>query len=262
MFTLDTRMSDALAARPELRTILAAFHPAFAKLSHPILGKVLPRLVTVADAAKIAGVDPQAMLAVMELPGPPKELAHPTTHHDEPRPAWLDGAVVLLDVRPALAAGEEPFAAIMGALRELSAGHVLTVLAPFEPAPLRRVLGDRGWASHVCWEGECCRASFWRAADGRSVEAPVDAGDRLVRGGYVGGTFDPSAPGATLDVRGLEPPEPMRMALAALDTPAHLPLTLRHSREPALLYPRLRERGLDWEVSTLGEEVRVVIRAA
>ena len=85
MFTLDTRMSDALAARPELRTILAAFHPAFAKLSHPVLGKILPRLVNVADAARIAGVDAEAMLAVMELPGPPKALAHATAGVDRAR---------------------------------------------------------------------------------------------------------------------------------------------------------------------------------
>ena len=50
MFTLTTRMSEALAERPELRTILPAFHPARGELSHPVLGEVLPRLVTVPAA--------------------------------------------------------------------------------------------------------------------------------------------------------------------------------------------------------------------
>lgn len=252
MFTLHTRMSDALAERPELRTILPAFHPAFQRLSHPVLGKVLPRLVTVADAAKIAGVDPDALLAVMSLPGPPPTLSHPTGHHDEPAPEWLRLPTRTLDVRPSLAAGEEPFVAIMAALRELPAGHVLTVLAPFEPAPLRRLLGDRGWTSHVAWDGETCRCSLWRAADGLAADAPADPGSRLTRG----------PDGATLDVRGLEPPEPMRLTLAAVADPANLPLKLLHHRVPALLFPKLQERGLTWTVVEHGDEVVVEIRGA
>ena len=116
--------------------------------------------------------------------------------------------------------------------------------------------------SHVAWDADTCRASFWRAGDGAAVTTPSDPGERLVRGAYVGLTHDPNAAGAILDVRGLEPPEPMRMSLAALADPRNLPLTLRHSREPVLLYTRLQERGLTWEVHTVGDEVRVVIRGA
>lgn len=254
MFTRTTRISDALAERPELRTLLPAFHPAFQKLSHPLLGKILPRLVTVEDAAKIAGVDVEAMLAVMNLPGAPAHPGPPPpgTRADEPVPEWLARAVdpAILDVRPALARGEEPFPAIMGALRGLPPGRVMTVLAPFEPAPLRRLLGERGWASHVAWEGETCRCSFWRAADG-AVDAPADPGERLVQG----------ADGWTLDVRGLEPPEPMRMVLAALDGGA-LPLRIHHHREPALLFPRLAERGLTWTVETTDDGVWIAVHGA
>jgi hypothetical protein len=51
-----------------------------------------------------------------------------------------------LDVRPMLAAGEEPFDAILGAAREVPAGGVLEVVAPFEPAPLYAVLGGLGFS--------------------------------------------------------------------------------------------------------------------
>jgi TusA-related sulfurtransferase len=51
-----------------------------------------------------------------------------------------------------------------------------------------------------------------------------------------------------LDVRGLAAPEPM---VKILETTASLPtgtiLTVLHSRIPALLYPRLAERGLSVE---------------
>lgn len=146
MFDLDTRVSTALAERPELRELLPAFHPAFAKLKHPVLGRVMPRLVSIRDAARVAGVDPDALLQVMNLPGPP---AHPLPSQDwapEPEPAWLRGATLqTLDLRPGLAQGEEPFGAVMAACRALPAGHVLELLTPFEPAPLRSLFDQRGW---------------------------------------------------------------------------------------------------------------------
>ena len=253
MFTLKTRMSDALAERPALREILPAFHPAFAKLSHSVLGKILPRLVTVADAARIAGVDADAMLAVMNLPGPPAHPAPAGPRTSEPTPHWLGAAPVrILDARPALAAGEEPFAMIMGALRTLGSGEILTVLAPFEPAPLIRLMGERGWATHVGWDGDCCRASFWRPPDLPDAAPQLVLGERLQRG----------SSGHLLDVRGLEPPEPMRMVLQVLDDPEALPLTVVHHREPALLYPKLVERGLAWSVAQVDDHVEIRIDRA
>ncbi|MFZ5479871.1 MAG: DUF2249 domain-containing protein [Myxococcota bacterium] len=245
-------MSDALAQRPVLRDILPAFHPAFAKLNHPVLGKVLPKLVTVEDAARIAGVDVEAMLAVMNLPGPPAHAAPPAERTSQPTPPWLVGAPVrTLDARPLLDAGLEPFAEVMRALRSLAPGEVLTVLAPFEPAPLLRLMGDRGWETHVAWEGYVCRASFWLPPDKTLDPEPVEFGERLERrpGGW------------RLDVRGLEPPRPLELVLAAIEEPGSLPLTVVHHREPALLFPRLEERGLTWEVRRTADHVEIRIDA-
>ena len=54
-----------------------------------------------------------------------------------------------LDVRPLLAAGDEPFARIMSTVRGLPPGATLALTAPFEPAPLYDVLGPQGWAHRV-----------------------------------------------------------------------------------------------------------------
>jgi hypothetical protein len=253
MFTAGTRISDALAVRPELRAILPAFHPAFSKLSHPILGKVLPRLVTVADAARIAGVEVDALLAVMNLPGPPPgPPPAPAARVSEPAPHWLAASPVReLDARPTLAAGGEPFAPIMTALRELDAGAVLTVLAPFEPAPLLRLMAGRGWFTHVGWDGDTCRASFWRPAAAGETDA-AEPGERLTTG----------PDGRVLDVRGLEPPRPMELVLAAVDAEGGVPLTVVHEREPVLLFPRLAERGLAWTVSHVADHVEIRIARA
>lgn len=254
MFTRTTRISDALAARPELKTILPAFHPAFAKLNHPVLGRILPKLVTVEDAARIAGVDVDAMLAVMALPGPPAHPAPPAPEDrvSGPPPEWLLHAPEVhdLDARPLLAQGEDPFGAIMTTIRTLPDGHVLCVIAPFEPAPLRRLLGDRGWVSYIAWEEDACRCWFWNS--GGPKIAPVDPGERLRQ----------TEAGWVLDVRGLEPPEPLRLALGALERPGVLPLTIRHHREPAILYGKLKEKGLQWTVIQDNDDVRIVIHAA
>lgn len=52
---------------------------------------------------------------------------------------------LVLDVRPILAAGEEPFDRIMQTVATLSSGQDLVVLAPFEPVPLEGVLGSQGF---------------------------------------------------------------------------------------------------------------------
>jgi hypothetical protein len=254
-FTLKTRISDALRQRPELRELLPAFHPAFSKLNHPVLGRIMPRLVDVEGAARVAGVDPEALLAVMNLPGGAEApRPAPAARLSEPSPPWLAGATLReLDARPILEGGEDPFKAIMEALRALGASEVLVVLAPFEPAPLRALLGRQGWEHHVAWDGDTCRASFW---------LPPERSPALAEGGEVSleGLLSEGSSGWTLDVRGLEPPRPLRATLAALDRGA-LPLTLLHRREPALLYPRLEARGLAWSVREVDGGFEIAIHA-
>jgi uncharacterized protein (DUF2249 family) len=51
----------------------------------------------------------------------------------------------VVDARPTLAAGGEPFAEIMAAAGRVGPGEVLVVYAPFEPVPLEGVLGEQGF---------------------------------------------------------------------------------------------------------------------
>ncbi len=253
-FTLDTKISEALRVRPELRELLPAFHPAFGKLNHPLLGKVLPRLVTVRDAARVAGVDAEALLEVMNLPGAPQHPLPTVERAVEAEPDWLRGApLTVLDLQPEIAAGQEPFPAIMAAARELKPGAVLVVLTPFEPAPLRTLLGKRGWESYARWEGETCHTALWRRPDAapEAAAAPPQLDTRLRL----------TEAGAELDVRGLEPPQPLRAVLAAI-AGGHLPLRVIHHRAPALLYPRLEEQGLRWATTEHDDHFEIQIDAA
>lgn len=54
--------------------------------------------------------------------------------------------IVTLDVRPALAAGEEPFGSIMKTAGTLTgSGDRLILIAPFEPVPLIPLLRFKGF---------------------------------------------------------------------------------------------------------------------
>jgi len=154
-----------------------------------------------------------------------------------PKPAELSevpaARQVHLDVREDIRQGREPFARIMAAVRTLGADQVLVLRAPFEPLPLYNVLGPRGLAH---WTE--CRADddwwvwFYRAADAQPADAAAVGAPAPAR----------AAPG--LDVRGLEPPQPMVRVLEALDRLAPGgTLEVIHDRRPVFLYPQLDARG-------------------
>lgn len=58
---------------------------------------------------------------------------------------WKAKANTVLDVRPDLEQGGEPFVRIMEAAEAIKPGGTLVIIAPFEPVPLYEVLGARGF---------------------------------------------------------------------------------------------------------------------
>ena len=70
---------------------------------------------------------------------------HVNPIHDEVS-AWKAEAATVLDVRPELEAGGEPFVRIMEAAAAIEPGASLVLVAPFEPVPLYGALGGRGFS--------------------------------------------------------------------------------------------------------------------
>lgn len=54
----------------------------------------------------------------------------------------------VVDARPTLAAGGEPFGEIMAAAAQVGDDEVLVLYAPFDPVPLEGVLGEQGF-NHI-----------------------------------------------------------------------------------------------------------------
>ena len=149
--------------------------------------------------------------------------------------------LVELDVRDAIARGEEPLAHILAAADTLPPGHVLHIRAPFEPLPLFRVLGARGFVHHtVMFEAGDWSSWFWRAdAPPPPAEAPSAV---------------PASPlpEDVIDLRALTPPEPLLRILGRTNVgapPFRVALPLWPTPLPALLraigWEALHERDLD-----------------
>lgn len=262
---LDDRISTVLARDERLLAVLVAAAPAFKKLQNPLLRKTMSKLATVEQAARIAGLDAADLLARLNgaLAGEPPRDVRPVDHvplHEAMPAALLDvppERIVDLDVRDELRAGREPFRPIMSAAGRVDRDGVLRLRAIFEPAPLYPVLGRQGFSHFTEQLGaDDWRVWFWRDGGGTlpasgattpAVAADVEEPDVIV-----------------LDVRGLEPPEPMVQTLEALERlPRGKTLLQINVRVPQFLLPQLAARGFVHEVRVQSEDlVRIFIRHA
>jgi uncharacterized protein (DUF2249 family) len=249
--TAETKVGRALDGDPALLDRLVAFHPAFRRLGNPILRRTMARIATFADAARVAGVPLAALLDVANgapaaAAASPAVAAREPGAAEAPAPDWLDGgAAATFNARPLLASGRDPFAAIMAAVAALPAGAVLALDAPFDPAPLRRVLARKGFADYARALGP----DHWRvwfrkpAAGAAAAQAPAGAAPAGAAPAGAARVWC-EADGAHIDVRGLDPPAPMLAILGLLESANHDGVvTVHHEREPLFLYPELAERG-------------------
>jgi uncharacterized protein (DUF2249 family) len=179
-----------------------------------------------------------------------------------------------VDVREDLRAGNEPFSKIMAAVATLGDGEILRLRATFEPVPLFAVLGKRGFV-HESEEhaAEDWSVWFWRPVEDASTvdassdvrvtdTASVDASPGVEPApdpaGVAGVSFDDTT--IVLDVRGLEPPEPLLRTLAALESlPQGHQLLQINARVPQFLFPMLVERGFACDVDESHAD-RVLVR--
>jgi uncharacterized protein (DUF2249 family) len=260
MITRDTTIAHLLDEHPQLLEFLASYHAHFEKLCNRLLRRVMAPRVTVADAARIAGIAEDELLGALRraagvAPPPGCGCDAPTgaVWVAAPRPSALEAlpptGLVHLDVRDDIRRGEEPFARIMAAVKTLAAGQVLVLRTPFEPVPLYEILGKRGLAH---WT-ERHAADDWAVWFYREPAGSASAlASRPANGS---GT-------ASLDVRGLEPPLPMQRVLERLEvlSPGET-LEVIHSRRPLFLYPQLDDRGFAHETDELEPGlVRIRIR--
>lgn len=144
---------------------------------------------------------------------------------------------VILDIRPQLQAGQEPFALIMDTVSKLGAGQAMKIITPFQPTPLFALLKAKGF-------GHQCRkigSDHWESIFSKQITpvatpilaaVSVSSADNEIR----------------VDARGLEPPEPMVRILTAWESLPEGGILKGHiDRRPIHLLNVLAERGVTAE---------------
>ena len=331
----DDRVATIIKADESLIEVLAGLSPAFERLRNPTMRKVMARLVTVEQAARMAGLDASHLVeqlnahvkgsaaaaddeggavtnvesaarmntvvqdagasdvaSAVQAGGANDERTEANATDAQPNDRLTDPANeamqsssepaalaaipadqrVVLDVREDLRSGNEPFRAIMAALRERPAHGALAVRAIFEPVPLYAVMRRQGLAHYTEELGpEDWRVWFYPdefplpcdrsdaaagANDAAKATATVDSPPN------VASAVSAEDDVVILDVRDLEPPEPMMRTLAALEQlPPGGTLVQLNVRVPQFLLPLLDERGFTYEVREQDADlVRVFIR--
>lgn len=252
------KISDILKRHPDLLEVLVELSPAFAKLRNPVVRRVQTRLVTVAQAASIAGLEPPDLTHRLNMAAgithsPGDSAVTPNTNAKAIEPDWLQGVTVAqeLDARPIMERGEEPFKQIVTTAQSVASGSAFRLIAGFEPSPLYGVLEKQGFAHFTQrqaddhWEVTFCR---------KVVPAQTSAGAPNASAALssVDWTAAPSAE-VTIDVSDLVPPEPMIKILETLESlPHNGRLLVHHIRRPIHLYDRLDEMGYAHDTRDLG----------
>ena len=161
----------------------------------------------------------------------------------------------VLDVRPLIKGGVEPFNAIMEAVDSLLPGQSLLLIAPFKPAPLFSVMERKGFSA---------KAEPLDNGDWQVLFSPVmDAAPELRFSDNVVSPDVWPEPSRYLDCSDMQPPEPMVRILAEVEEmPAGAVLFALLHREPLFLFPELETRGHEWvgNFDETGTAYRIMIR--
>lgn len=273
MITRDTKISHLLKEYPAALDVLLSASPMFKRLNNPILRKTLAPRVTLRQAAEIGGVDLEELLLALRRatgtngPLPAKNPAEPEPQKSNKvaqiRPAVLenipDDRVVILDVRPIIDSGSDPFRTIMKTVKSLGEAQVLHLINTFEPIPLYDVLQRRGFHHWTSEDDGTWHVWFY----GDSTKTPQDGTAAHPGKQAVPAQASPNDPRVVeIDVRGLEPPEPMMRVLETLNTLGEdSVLLVHHHREPMMLYEKLEARGYRASAEKMREDYyRVTIQ--
>ncbi len=264
--TPQTKIVEMIKAHPELVTVLASYNSHFELLRNPIMRKTFARFATVSHAAKVAGVNLADLIKLMnnaigetvsdadmvdreDSKISPDIPIYPVKDIIEQRHIKITN----LDVREVMKNHGEPFPVIMQAVAKVKQGEALVLETIFEPAPLYDVLQKKGFEHQTEMLAEDhYKIWFYREAARDVQQENTDMKDRIRE---EGGTV-------YLDVRGLEPPQPMAMVLgtmAKLDPAKRL--VVQHERVPMFLYPKLDEKGYTYETHELDQHnVQLIIK--
>lgn len=256
-----TKISELIKHNNNVIEVIAAINPHFNKLKNPILRKVLAPRVTIEDAARIGKCKVEDFFSALGKIGftvetqliaePPKEASQ----NEMIIEVINSGKIKVIDVRPTLDSGSDPFNHIMRAINELPDGFALEVINTFEPTPLINILNKKGYMSFIKTEGDLIKTYFTKGADDvKQVEKEDALCTNLPIEELESERTKLGTKCRVIDVRDMEMPLPMVTILSELEQlKGGEALYVHHKKVPQYLLPELKDRKFNTFIAELGE---------
>lgn len=246
--TSRTKISRILKENKLAIETIASINPHFKKLNNPVLRRVLAPRVTVKDAAKIGKVSINEFIQKLKDIGFDVIFEEQTQKIEEKTETKgkEPSEIMVLDVRPTIESGADPFKEIMAAVKELKESETLKVINVFEPIPLITILKEKGYKSRTDEISNDEFHTFFTKETKVShqeivADMPISEGSFEEKLVSFGGNIK------EIDVRLLEMPEPMVTILKEIETlPEEHVLLVNHKKVPQFLLPELKSRGYTW----------------
>jgi len=242
----NTKISHILKENKDAIDTIASINKHFKKLKNPVLRKVLAPRVTVKDAAKIGNITTNLFLDKLAEIGFQVKYEDETQADPEEESSKIDideSKIKVLDVRPTINSGGDPFSEIMGTIKEMNDDETLKIINVFEPTPLIGILKGKGYNTHTDKISEDEYHTFFTKVTGSKhqeivAEMPIVEGSFDDKLASFGGNMK------EIDVRLLEMPEPMVTILGELESlPDNHVLFVNHKKVPQFLLPELKSRN-------------------
>ena len=258
----NTKVSKVIKENMDSIEAIASLNPHFTKLRNPILRRLLAPRVTIAEAAKIGKCEVQEMLDALVAIGfelDSDKVSVKVENHlveNNSKNDFLKGQkITLLDVRPLLAKGEDPFNILQKALKKLQNDEVLEVLIDFEPIPLIRIQEKKGYLTLTLVENGVYHTYFKAGGteekESNSAEGSIKTVSQLEYDELINNF---SGELITLDVRNLEMPEPLVKILEAIENfKENTGLKIFHKKIPQHLLPELEAKNLNTFICPISE---------
>jgi len=149
----ETKVGELLDAFPEAEAVLIELAPRFSALSNPVLRRTVARVTTLEQAARVGGLQVSVMVAALRsaFGAGGDAIDEGRAPGDEETPPWVEASapVAAIDAEGLLDNGTTPVAEVSRSLAGMTVGQVLTIDAPFNPAPLVDAVKGKGHAVHV-----------------------------------------------------------------------------------------------------------------
>lgn len=264
--TKNTKISELVKANAQSIDVIASLAKPLEKLKNPILRKIMASRVSIAEAAKMGGVQVDDFKRVLAPLGFQfEEVENTSTAGEaEQKPKWLAEAPETIidryDVRAIIDNGADPLKEILHRFKEVQSGHILCIINGFVPTPLIHLLKqEKAEDSFVETISPVeYHTYFLKKAKEETATKPAPSKEKLNMDDEISfNTICASFAKAQIkeiDVRELEMPGPMQTILGELaELPDNHALFVNHKRVPVYLLEELADKDFEVHVYHIDE---------